>query len=198
MSWRNVRAPKRRLLAGAGALLVSVAAVSGVRAADKPQVISASVDFTIGFGQITIVGQNLPSTPNVKLDGTFLDVISNNPTQIVASLQAVAGIQNLPGDYQLQITNGSEPGDDREPGHQDGPAGASTTFVVTIGGSGPAGPAGPPGPKGDRGDQGLQGIQGSQGPQGPAGPGGPVGPAGPAGPPGPAPPSGAVVFFNLP
>ena len=157
MSARNARAARRALLAVAVATILSLAMRSGVKAADKPQVISATVDFTVGFGQITIVGENLPSTPNVSLGGTLLDVISNGPNQILASLQAVAGIQNFPGDYQLAISQGN---------------GSSNTFVVTIGAVGPAGPTGP---KGDTG---------ATGPAGPAGATGPSGPSGPAGPPG--------------
>src|SRR6266700_1823306 len=170
--------PKRLMrwlpLAAALVLLAFCGATGLASAANKPKVLSTTADFTVGYGQLTIVGENLPSAPNVKLGGTVLDVLSNSSTEIVASLQAVAGIQNLPGDYQLSISQGN---------------GASNAFVVTIGAAGPegprgakgdkgdTGPAGPPGPKGDNGDAGPQGPPGAQGAQGPAGQQGPPGSA---------------------
>ncbi len=166
--------PLTKCLTFACTLLAFYAATGLAAAASKPQVVSATVDFSVGYGQLTIVGENLPSSPNVRLGGTLLDVISSNATEIVASLQAVAGIQSLPGDYQLSISQGN---------------GASNEFVVTIGATGPEGPrgpkgdkgdtgaAGPPGPKGDKGDAGPQGPQGPPGAQGPAGPQGPAGSA---------------------
>jgi hypothetical protein len=168
--------PLTRCLTLAPALvLLAFCGTAGLAsAANIPQVLSATADFSVGYGQLTIVGENLPSTPNVKLGGTLLDVLSNSPTEIVASLQAVAGIQNLPGDYQLSVSQGN---------------GASNAFVVTIGAAGPegprgpkgdTGPAGPPGPKGDKGDAGPQGPQGMPGAQGPTGPPGPPGPPGTA------------------
>jgi hypothetical protein len=147
-SGSNAGTSRHARVAGAVAVFLLLVVSGGLEAADKPQVISATVDFTVGYGQITIVGENLPSTPNVKLGGTRLDVLSNSPTEIVASLQAVAGIQNLPGDYQLSISQGN---------------GASNTFVVTIGA---AGPEGPRGPKGDKGDTGPAGPAGATGPSG--------------------------------
>src|SRR5207247_1171111 len=118
MSDTNQGTAGRALLAVAVAISLSLAVSGKARAANKPDVISAAVDFTVGYGEITIVGENFPSTPNVRLDGTLLDVISASPTQIVASLQAVAGIRNLPGDYQLKICDAGD--------H------SCTTFVVTI------------------------------------------------------------------
>lgn len=167
-SGSNAGTARHARVAGAVAVFLSLVVSGGLEAADKPQVISATVDFTVGYGQITIVGENLPSTPNVKLGGTRLDVLSNSPTEIVASLQAVAGIENLPGDYQLSISQGN---------------GASNTFVVTIGA---AGPEGPRGPKGDTGDTGPAGPPGATGPSGPPGPKGDKGDAGPQGPAGTA------------
>jgi hypothetical protein len=160
MSYRNLETVRRALIAGAVAIFFSLAVSGGVKAAEKPQVLSATVDFTVGYGQITIAGENLPSTPNVKLGGTLLDVLSSSPSEIVASLQAVAGIQNLPADYQLAISQGN---------------GSSNTFVVTIGAVGPEGLRGPKGDKGDTGPQGTQGAKGDTGATGPAGPAGPPG-----------------------
>jgi len=166
--------PLTKCLTFASTLLAFCTAAGLAAAANKPQVVSATVDFAVGYGQLTIVGESLPSSPDVRLGGTLLDVLSNSPTEIVASLQAVAGIQNLPGDYQLSISQGN---------------GASNAFVVTIGAAGPegprgakgdkgdTGPAGPPGPKGDNGDVGPQGPQGPPGAQGPAGQQGPPGSA---------------------
>ncbi len=120
MSDTNQGTTGRALLGVAVAIFLSLAVSGEVRAANKPDVISAAVDFTVGYGEITIVGESFPSTPHVRLDGTLLDVISASPTQIVASLQAVAGIESLPGDYQLNICDG----DDHGP---------CALFVVTIG-----------------------------------------------------------------
>jgi len=169
------------------ALLALLSSGAVAHTAGLPVVTSATVDSTAGgFGQVTIVGQNLPVPPVVALGGTALGVVSASPTQIVASLQNVAGIKDLPGDYLLAISKGSIP---------------YAVFVVTVGAAGPAGPTGPTGAKGDRGDTGPQGLPGATGPAGPtgaaginglngapgfAGPTGPSGPAGPAGPTGPA------------
>jgi len=135
---------KRPTLASALVLLAFCGTAGLATAANKPQVVSATVDFSVGYGQLTIVGENLPSTPDVKLGGTLLDVLSNSSTEIVASLQAVAGIQNLPGDYQLSISQGS---------------GASNEFVVTIGATGPEGPRGARGDKEDTGPAGRKLIE---------------------------------------
>ena len=171
----NVGTAGRAVLAGAVAILVSLAVSGEVRAADKPEVISAVVDFTVGYGDITIVGENFPSTPNVRLDGTLVDVISASPTKIVASLQAVAGIEDQPGNYQLTVSQGN---------------GAQITFVVTIGAVGPSGPAGPTGATGATGPAGPSGATGPSGPAGPTGSTGPTGPSGPSGPSGPQGPAG--------
>jgi hypothetical protein len=184
MSYMNVGTAGRALLAVAVVISLSLAVSGEVRAADRPQVISATVDFAVGYGEITIVGENFPSTPDVRLDGTFLDVISASPTQIVASLQAVAGIEDQPGNYQLTVSQGN---------------GAQITFVVTIGTMGPSGPTGPQGdtgatgpagPAGATGPSGPAGPTGSTGPSGPQGPTGSTGPSGPSGPQGPSGPSG--------
>ena len=99
--------PLTNSLTFACTLFAFCAAAGLAAAANKPQVVSATVDFAVGYGQLTLVGENLPSSPGVRLGGTLLDVLSNSPTEIVASLQAVAGIQNLPGDYQLSISQGN-------------------------------------------------------------------------------------------
>jgi hypothetical protein len=162
---------RRAVFVGVLALLSSVAVTGGVKADDddRPAVIeSATVDFTLS--QITIVGKHLQwgsnagvvkNRPLVTLDGTPLNVISNSRTEIVASLQAVAGLENQPGDYRLTISRAH--GERGEEGER---RGGTATFVVTIGAVGPVGPEGPRGPKGDKGDTGPQGIQGPQGPQG--------------------------------
>jgi hypothetical protein len=170
MSSTNVGTAGRALLAVAVSILFSSAVSGETRAANKPEVLSAAVDFTVGYGEITIVGLNLPSMPNVTLDGTLLDVISASPTQIVASLQAVAGIENQPGNYQLTVSEGN---------------GAQITFVVTIGTMGPSGPTGPTGATGATGPTGPAGATGPSGPAGPTGSTGPTGPSGPSGPQGP-------------
>lgn len=144
------------------AVLAALALLSGLGIAHEsggiPVVTSASIDFTAGsHGQIAISGRHLPTRPTVALGGTRLDVVSASPTQIVASLQNVAGIQDSPGDYLVLISKRDHP---------------SAAFVATIGAVGPAGPAGEPGPKGDKGDTGPQGI-GLPGPAGPPGPPGP-------------------------
>ena len=166
--------PKRLMrwltLASALVLLAICGATGLASAANKPKVLSTTTDFTVGYGQLTIVGENLPCAPNVRLGGTVLDVLSNSSTEIVASLQAVAGIQNLPGDYELAISQGN---------------GGSDAFVVTVGAAGPAGPEGPRGPKGDKGDPGPAGPSGPKGDKGDVGPQGPQGTPGAQGPPGP-------------
>lgn len=147
-----------------------VALLSGgvAHAAGLPIVISTSVDPAAGdYGQLTIVGQNLLTPPVVTLGSTALGVVSASPTQIVASLQNVAGIEHTPGDYLLVLSRGPLP---------------YAAFTVTIGAVGPAGPVGPKGDKGDAGDTGPQGLPGLNGINGATGPTGPVGPVGPAGP----------------
>jgi hypothetical protein len=186
--FKRVGAATRAWLTVAAAIPLFLALSGGVSADGKPEILSATVDFSVGLGQITITGENLPSPPQVMLDGTPLDVISSSATQIVASLQAVAGLQNLPGDYELKVASGDGNGNDRGRGHQDGQGDAvSSTFVVTIGATGPAGPTGPKGDTGATGPAGPAGPQGAAGPagaQGPAGPQGAAGPAGAQGPPG--------------
>lgn len=135
-----------------------------------PVVTRASVDLSAGpYGQIKIVGEFLPTPPVVALGGTVLGIVSASRTQIVASLQNVAGIKDVPGDYLLIISKGGIP---------------YAAFVATVGGAGPAGPPGAAGPKGDKGDTGPQGLAGSPGPAGHDGPPGPSGPTGPGGVPG--------------
>ncbi len=186
-------------------LAASVAWLAADRAAAdnrQGQVTQASLDFATN--EITIIGSHLPRHPSVVLGGTDLgEPLRSSATQIVASLANVAGISNEPGDYLLAVcgprsVHGRALAAEAGPtGGEDGRGGyrhCNTTFVVTVGATGPEGPQGPPGEKGDRGDvgpQGLpgpqgppgpQGLTGAQGPQGPAGPQGPVGPRGPAGP----------------
>jgi hypothetical protein len=158
------------------ALLALLSSGAVVHAAGLPLVISARVDSEAGgYGELTIVGQNLPVPPVVALGGTVLGVVSASPTQIVASLQNVAGIHETPRDYLLVISKGAIP---------------YAAFIVTVGAVGPAGPTGPKGEKGDVGDTGPQGLPGATGPAGPSGPAGanglngPPGAAGPSGPPG--------------
>ena len=110
MSSRNPGTARRAVLAGAVTILLSLTVSGGVANATigPPVVTSASVDFTAGAnGQLTIVGQFLPTPPVVALGGTVLGTVSASPTKIVASLQNVAGIQNQPGDYLLTISKGS-------------------------------------------------------------------------------------------
>jgi hypothetical protein len=100
VSSTSVGTQGRALLAGAMAigLWLLVSAATANADGGLPFVTSANVDFTAGtYGQITIVGQSLPASPVVALDGTVLGTVSSSPTQIVASLQNVAGIQNHPG-----------------------------------------------------------------------------------------------------
>jgi hypothetical protein len=129
-----------------------------------PQITLVSVDFTAGAnGQITIVGQFLPTPPVVALGGTVLGVVSATPTRIVASLQNAPGIKNTPGNYLLAISKGNI---------------VYAVFVVTIGAAGPAGPQGLPGSPGPKGDMGATGAAGAQGPKGDTGATGAAGPAG--------------------
>jgi collagen triple helix repeat protein len=171
----------------AAVLLVSVALMSSGVVANAtdgiPLVTQASVDFTAGaYGQITIVGQFLPTPPVVGLGGTVVGVVSASPTRIVASLQNVVGIHDMPGNYLLTVSKGNL---------------LYAVFMATVGATGPTGPQGPKGNKGDTGNTGPQGVQGPAGPQGAAGPPGAVGPTGPQGPkgdpgtPGPPGPQGA-------
>jgi len=150
---------KRALIAGSLALLSSLAMTSRVKTDDdnagehdrSTVIVSVTVDFAVG--EITIVGKNFPSRPSVKLDGTLLNLISNNPTEIVASLEGVAGLENQPGDYLLTVVRRRE-----DKGEEGARLGASSTFVVTIGATGPAGSSGPRGPQGDTGPQGAPGV----------------------------------------
>lgn len=142
-------------------LMAALGLPSGVGFAHEsggvPVVTSATVDLAAGpHGQITISGHSLPTHPSLALGGTSLGVISASRTQIVASLQNVAGIEDSPGDYLVLISKWGHP---------------SAAFVATVGGVGPAGPAGEPGPKGDKGDTGPEGMIGPRGPTGPAGAG---------------------------
>jgi len=74
------------------ASLLAVQVIGPVaHAAGRPVVTTARADATAGgFGQVTIVGQNLPVPPVVALGGTELSVVSASATEIVASLQNVA------------------------------------------------------------------------------------------------------------
>jgi hypothetical protein len=199
-AWRS----RRVLLAMAVPLLTAIAAPVVVRAANgrpaadepgkagksknprpsnEPRVYSAVlVPNAPPSGEIAISGQNLPRAPHVALGGTPLTVLSSSDTDIVASLEAVAGIENDPGDYLLVVS-------------PHGRSGPSSTLVVTVGADGPAGPSGPPGPPGPAGPAGATGPQGPMGLPGPPGPTGPAGATGPAGPPGPPGTGGATVYF---
>src|SRR5258708_16976302 len=146
---------KRMLFTNTGVVAIVLALLSGGGVAHAtggiPLVTRATVDVTAGsHGQVTIVGQFWPTPPVVTLGGTVVGVISATPTQIVASLQNVAGIKDMPGDYQLKICHGDETGERRGGGDHDGrdDNGSCTTFGVTIGAGGA------PGPKGPRGGQG--------------------------------------------
>jgi hypothetical protein len=148
---------KRTLLLSGAAIFSALAITAGVRTdhednADENNrstaIVSTTVDFTAS--QVTIEGKNFPSRPVVTLDGTPLTLISNNRTEIVASLQPVAGLENQPGDYLVTVSRSREERGEEGERHR-----AATTFVVTIGG---AGPTGPPGPKGDTGPQGPPGV----------------------------------------
>ncbi len=93
---------KRGLLLGGMVILSSVAMTGGAKADDNHGsvvIVSATADLTLG--QITIVGKHFPSRPLVTLDGTPLNVIRNNRTEIVVSLQAVAGLENQPAGLPL-------------------------------------------------------------------------------------------------
>ena len=169
---------KQGLLFPGVVILSSLAITGGAKADDDHRsvvIVSATVDFVAD--QITVAGQHFPKRPLVQLDGTPLGIVSNSRTEIVASLQAVAGLENLAGDYRLSIS-GRDEGDDE--GER-----TVATFVVTIGAAGPAGPQGLKGDKGDTGNTGPQGLQGPTGPQGSTGATGAQGPTGPAGPQGP-------------
>jgi hypothetical protein len=149
-----------------------LALLAGARVAHGsglPLVTSTTVDPTAGgFGQITIVGQNLPAAPTLTLGGVTLEVVSAESTRIVASLQSVVGTD--PGDYLLVISKDGIP---PYPGGR--PRRGDARFVVTLGVVGPAGPPGERGEKGERGDTGPPGLPGEQGPEGKTGPQGPPG-----------------------
>jgi hypothetical protein len=151
---------KRALLAGGVVIFSALVMTAGVKTDHEDNadvhngatgIVSATVDFTVS--QITIEGTNFPSRPLVALDGTPLNVVSSNRTQIVASLQAVAGLENQPGDYLVTISRSREERGEEGERHR-----AAATFVVTIGTAGPAGPPGPRGPTGDTGPQGPPGV----------------------------------------
>jgi hypothetical protein len=129
----------------------------------KPVIISATPEFAITPGQLTIAGSNLGGLkPLITLDGMPLEVISFAPASVTALLPAS---NLLPGSYVLVLTSGQHPEDTAE-------------FNVTLGAVGPKGDTGATGavgPKGDKGDTGATGLVGPQGPQGPAGPQGPQG-----------------------
>jgi hypothetical protein len=105
----------------AATLLLAPATSAVAQTVNNPAILAASVDLSIPpDGVITILGQNLPSAPNVSLGGVPLAVLSSTSTQIVASL---AGIGPQPGTYLLTVSRGS---------------GTSVTFIVTIGAGGSA------------------------------------------------------------
>ena len=178
------------------AILTGIAP-SHAQAQGGPQLKITRAQVDTNNQQLIIVGQNFAAGSAVTLQGQALAVVSQTPTQIIASLPP-----NLsPGTYLLEVARGQAQGQ-------------SDTFNVTIGAVGPPGPAGPagqqgpPGPPGEQGPPGQPGEQGppgergdpgAQGAPGPAGPAGPTGPAGPSGPPGPAGPPGppGTGFLNV-
>jgi len=119
-------------------------------AASAPTIVSAVANFQTN--QLTITGSNFGTdVPRVTLDGSKLQVVSNSPTTVVATLPTGTN----PGGYLLTLTDATN--------------GLKIAFDVTLGTAGPPGPQGPQGPQGVQGPQGPQGAQGQQGPQGPAG-----------------------------
>ena len=128
----------------------------------------AAADFVINrvqidepAGEIEIYGLNFPAAaPLVTLEGAPLNVISNNTTQVIATLPPGTAA----GTYLLRVIEQAGAG----------PLGgrSSASFNATIGAEGPVGPVGPAGPAGP------QGVPGPQGPPGITGPQGPIGPAG--------------------
>lgn len=164
----------------AAVLLASLSLPVTMHAAGGPGTLtieSAAAD--IPNGQITITGENFGATaPVVIVNGFVVPIISFGPTQIVTDLPA--SVAANPGDYLLVVANTGRPAQ-------------SSSFVLTIGATGPAGPAGPagdPGPAGPGGPIGPAGPTGPTGPAGATGPAGPIGPQGPQGIQGPAGPAG--------
>ncbi len=133
-------------------LIVSgLVATPAAYAATAPVIISAVANFQTN--QLTITGSSFGTTaPTVRLDGSTLQVVSNNATTVVASL--VSGTN--PGAYLLTLTNAT--------------TGLRGSFDVTLGTTGPQAPQGPQGAPGVPGLQGPPGLQGAQGPVGPQGP----------------------------
>src|SRR5947208_16168707 len=110
MSDTNQGTAGRALLAVAVAISLSLAVSGEVRAANKPDVISAAVDFTVGYGEITIVGESFPSTPHVRLAGRLLAALSATRTRTVPSLRLLAAFEYLRGDISLRFCHGASQG----------------------------------------------------------------------------------------
>jgi hypothetical protein len=156
------------------AVLLVVLAVPG---AAEAALSIGSVTPTAVPGQLLIQGSDFGSYPAfppiVVLDGYMVVLDQWGPSQILAEIPAP--ILNVPGTYELVITNRGKNG-----------AQVSTeVYEVALGGTGVAGPPGPAGPTGPAGPSGATGPAGAPGPAGPTGPAGPAGVAGVAGPQGP-------------
>jgi len=103
--------------------------------ADTLSIIGSEFDF--GEGDLT-----------VKLSGTELEVLDEEPNWVRARLPADVGSPGLPaGDYLLSV-------------YREGGQSQSDQYDLTLGAVGPQGPQGeqgPPGPQGEQGDQGPPG-----------------------------------------
>jgi hypothetical protein len=167
---------------GVMAVPASLLAQSTPNSAVRPNITSATADFSTSPAQMTVGGSVFGvSQPIVTVDLQPVDVVSYTDTKIVVNLPASL----LPGAYLLTVTNTTDL--------------LSGSFDATLGAAGPAGAAGPVGPVGPAGAQGPAGAPGATGAQGPAGPQGAqctigatgaAGPQGPAGMTGPAGPKG--------
>ncbi|HET8548351.1 MAG TPA: hypothetical protein VFL57_10125 [Bryobacteraceae bacterium] len=130
-----------------GLIIAVFAGTAGFAAVtDSPVITSAQADYTIKPSiTLTLQGVNLGTMPpSVVLDSMPLYVVSYTDTRVVVSVPPT----QPPASYLLTYTRSDK---------------METTFVVTLGATGP---------KGD---------PGATGPQGPAGPIGPIGPQGPQG-----------------
>ncbi len=129
--------------------------------AQTPSIFNTTIDYSTSPNQLTISGQNLSpagAAPVIVFNGTSLTVLSFSNTASVAKLPT--GL--TAGSYSTQLTvNG----------------GASVSWIVTYGATGPQGPAGAPGAQGPPGANGAQGPPGPVGPQGLQGPQGQPGSA---------------------
>ena len=158
-----------RRIARLSSALVFALGVAMPAAADDFIINRVEVDDAAGLIEINGLGFGT-DVPLVTLEGTPLNVVSNNNTLIVVTLPA----GTVPGTYLLRVIQQVA----------GGPFGGRSmaAFNATVGEMGPVGPQGPAGPAGPQGVTGPQGPQGPQGVPGPQGPQGATGPAGPAGP----------------